>query len=54
MGGFFPSLPSASLSLLLQELPGAGSVEKTLQKMAPEARQVFYLNPMYDPSETET
>ncbi|OXB56872.1 hypothetical protein ASZ78_007245 [Callipepla squamata] len=35
------------------ELPGAGTVEETLQEMAPEGQQVFYLNPLYDPSETE-
>lgn len=54
VGVFFPSLPSASLSSLLQELPAAGNVEETLQEMAPEGHQVFYLNPLYDPSETET
>lgn len=36
------------------ELPGTGSVEKALQEMAPDGHQVFYLNPLYDPSETET
>ncbi|NXC43187.1 AMNLS protein, partial [Penelope pileata] len=36
------------------ELPGAGSAEETPQEMAPEGHQVFYLNPLYDPSETET
>ncbi|XP_021258996.1 protein amnionless [Numida meleagris] len=36
------------------ELPGAGSVEETLQEVAPEGHQVFYLNPLYSPSETET
>ncbi|NXJ05640.1 AMNLS protein, partial [Odontophorus gujanensis] len=36
------------------ELPGAGTVEETLQEMAPEGQQVFYLNPLYNPSETET
>lgn len=36
------------------ELPGAGSVEETLQEMASEGHQVFYINPLYDPSETET
>lgn len=53
VGVFFPSPPIASLSLP-QELPGAGSVEETLQEMASEGHQVFYINPLYDPSETET
>lgn len=53
MGVFFPFPPIASLSLP-QELPGAGSVEETLQEMASEGHQVFYINPLYDPSETET
>lgn len=53
-GIFFPSPPIASLSLLLQELPGTDSVEKVLQEMAPDGHQVFYLNPLYNPSETET
>ncbi|KAF1496750.1 Protein amnionless, partial [Pygoscelis antarcticus] len=36
------------------ELPSVDAGEETLQEMAPTDHQVFYLNPLYDASETET
>ncbi|KAM7110188.1 protein amnionless [Ciconia maguari] len=36
------------------EPPSAGAGEEMLQEMAPRDHQVFYLNPLYDASETET
>ncbi|XP_052639720.1 protein amnionless [Harpia harpyja] len=38
----------------LQEPPSTDCGEETLQEMAPKDHQVFYLNPLYDASETET
>ncbi|NXK48176.1 AMNLS protein, partial [Chauna torquata] len=36
------------------EPPGAGSVEEVPQEMAPKDHPMFYFNPLYDASETET
>ncbi|NXW01241.1 AMNLS protein, partial [Fregetta grallaria] len=36
------------------ELPSADAAEEMPQEMAPKDHQVFYLNPLYDASETET
>lgn len=46
--------PLIFLPLLLQEPLDAGSVEEAPQELAPKAPPMFYLNPLYDPSETET
>lgn len=46
--------PSLFLPLLLQEPLESGSVEEAPQELAPQAPPMFYLNPLYDPSETET
>lgn len=39
---------------LLQEPPSIDTGEEMLQEMGPKDHQVFYLNPLYDASETET
>ncbi|NXF46545.1 AMNLS protein, partial [Oceanites oceanicus] len=36
------------------ELPSANTAQEMPQEMAPKDHQVFYLNPLYDASETET